>query len=433
MELRLSKLATMLPDMQVVREVGEIVDIVANLIVATGPRGKIGDEVVINGSLKATILGYKDGNVLMMPLGTVSGLKSGLKVESSTLGGRQKVGPRLLGRVVNAMGEPIDGRGGLILEHGRSLEATPPNPIMRRMIDTPFVTGVRSIDGLLTMGVGQRVAIMAGSGVGKSTLLSMIAKYSESDINVIALIGERGREVREFIEHNLGEEGLKKSVLVVATGDESPLLRVRASLLAMTIAEFFRDCGKRVVLMMDSITRLAMAQREIGLNLGEPPSSKGYTPSVFSLLPRLLERAGLDRGGGSITGIFTVLVEGDDMNEPIADTVRGIVDGHVVLSRKLGSKGHFPAIDILSSVSRVMTSIMPSEAVDVANVFRELLAVYQTNEDLINIGAYQAGSNPILDKAIARHDQILGFLRQKSSEPTEFEGTWKQISRLVMG
>jgi FliI/YscN family ATPase len=287
------------------------------------------------------------------------------------------------------------------------------------------------MNSMLTVGVGQRVGIMAGSGVGKSTLLGMVAKHGMSDINVIALVGERGREVREFIERDLGPEGLKRSIVVVATGNESALLRIRAAFLATAIAEYFRDQGKRVVLMLDSITRLAMAQREIGLAIGEPPSTRGYTPSVFALLPKLLERAGTTAGVGSITGLYTVLVEGDDMNEPIADATRGILDGHVVLSRRLAGKGHFPAIDILESVSRVMTEIVSQEVLDMASDARDIIATYREAEDLITIGAYKPGQNPRVDRAVRLIEPLTAFLRQRSHEHSEITKGWAELKSIL--
>jgi flagellum-specific ATP synthase len=307
----------------------------------------------------------------------------------------------------------------------------PPNPVTRRRIDECFDVGVKAINSLLTVGAGQRVGIMAGSGVGKSTLLGMIARHSQSDINVIGLVGERGREVREFIERDLGEEGLKRSIVVVATGNESSLLRIRAAFLATAIAEHFRDQGKKVVLMLDSVTRLAMAQREIGLAIGEPPSTRGYTPSVFAMLPRLLERAGTSDGPGSITGLYTVLVEGDDMNEPIADATRGILDGHIVLSRRLAGKGHFPAIELLESVSRVMSDIVPQKVLDVAGEARDILATYREAEDLITIGAYKPGQNKRVDRAVSLIDSLNGFLRQRSSDKVTVAESWELVERIT--
>ncbi len=331
-----------------------------------------------------------------------------------------RVGGSLLVRVGNALGEHIDDNGEISAYEESSIYAQNVNPLKRPPIHQALGLGVRSIDGLVTIGQGQRIGVMAGSGVGKSVLMGMMARSSQADVNVIAMVGERGREVREFIEQTLGEEGLKKSVLIVATSDQSPLLRMRAAFIASSIAEYFCGTGKDVLLMMDSVTRFAMAQREIGLNVGEPPTSKGYTPSVFSLLPRLLERAGTYEGRGSITGLYTVLVEGDDMDDPIADAVRSIVDGHIVLDRKLAQRGHFPAVDVLQSTSRVMRNVVSPDHVRRARMIREQLAVYRDAEDLINIGAYRAGSNAKIDQAVRMQPQIEDFLRQEIGETTDF-------------
>ncbi|MCL4132194.1 UNVERIFIED_CONTAM: hypothetical protein GTU68_034590 [Idotea baltica] len=333
----------------------------------------------------------------------------------------------MLGRVINALGEPIDGKGPIVANATTPLHREPPNPVFRKRIDTHFDVGVKAINTMLTVGKGQRVGIMAGSGVGKSTLLGMIARNASSDVNVIALVGERGREVREFVERDLGEEGLKRSVVIVATGNESALLRIRAAFYATAISEYFRDKGKHVVLMVDSVTRLAMAQREVGLAVGEPPSTKGYTPSVFSMLPKVLERAGTCEGEGAITGLYTVLVEGDDMNEPIADAVRGILDGHIVLSRHLASKAHYPSIEILESVSRVMNEIVQSELIDFSQHTRDMLATYKEAEDLITIGAYQPGQNAKLDQAVKLNDSLIEFLKQKPNESFSIEDSWQEL------
>ena len=360
----------------------------------------------------AEVVGFREKNVLLMPLGEIRGVGMGSKVCLSKREATVKVGPRLLGRVVNGLGEPIDGKGNIFTQDEIDIYNTPENPLNRVPIRQPLDLGVKAINGLLTIGQGQRVGIMAGSGVGKSVLLGMIARGTTADINVIALIGERGREVREFIENDLGPEGLKRSVIVCATGDQSPVLRMRASFLATAIAEFFCDQGKNVLLMMDSVTRFAMAQREIGLSVGEPPATKGYTPSVFSTLPKLLERAGQFKGRGSITGLYAVLVEGDDMDDPIADSVRSIVDGHIVLSRSYAQRGHFPAIDIMQSTSRVMRNVADLAHLEIAGQFREVMANYKEAEDLINIGAYKKGSSVKVDRAIDLHDRIDDFLKQ---------------------
>jgi flagellum-specific ATP synthase len=346
-----------------------------------------------------------------------------LRKKASTV----EVGDALLGRVLDGRGVAIDGKGPLKLASGpyeeRSLYQKPAHPLEREMITEPLDLGVRAINGLLTTGKGQRVGIMAGSGVGKSVLLGMMARHTAADVNVIALIGERGREVREFIERDLGPEGMKRTVVVVSTSDKSPLLRMRGAFLATTIAEYFRDQGKDVLLMMDSVTRFCMAQREIGLSLGEPPASKGYTPSVFAVLPKLLERSGMAPKKGSITGIYTVLADGDDMDDPIVDAARSILDGHIVLSRKIAARNHFPAIDVMSSASRVMRSVIDDAHLDWAGKIREWMATYASAEDLINIGAYARGSNPRIDQAVHAHERIQAFLRQGIEEKGSFSDT----------
>ena len=369
----------------------------------------------------AEVVGFKDKSVLLMPLGEIMGVGLGAKIVLVRQKASVSVGPSLLGRVLNGLGEPIDGKGPINTEQQVSIYAAVKNPLSRSPIKESMDLGVRAINGMTTVGKGQRLGIMAGSGVGKSVLLGMMARNSKSDVNVIALIGERGREVREFIENDLGEEGLKRSVLVVATGDESPLVRMRGAFVATSIAEYFCKGGKDVLLMMDSITRFAMAQREIGLSTGEPPATKGYTPSVFSLLPKLLERAGSYENSGSITGLYTVLVEGDDMDDPIADSVRSIVDGHIVLSRQLAQRGHFPAIDILQSTSRVMRHVVSKDHVRLSEIMRENMAVYREAEDLINIGAYKEGTNKRIDNAIHLHEAIESYLRQGIEEKTDIE------------
>jgi flagellum-specific ATP synthase len=340
------------------------------------------------------------------------------------------VGRQLLGRVIDAMGKPIDNGPLPEQESDMPLYALPAGPMERDPIEQPLDLGVRAINGLLTCGLGQRMGIMAGSGVGKSTLLGMIAQNTKADVNVIALIGERGREVREFIERDLGPEGLSRSVVVVATSDQSPLLRMRGAFVATTVAEYFCSRGQNVLLMMDSVTRFAMAMREVGLAIGEPPTTKGYTPSVFATLPKLLERAGRFRDSGSITGLYTVLVEGDDMNEPIADAVRSILDGHIVLSRRLAAKNHYPCIDILHSASRVMNAVVEPEHQHIAGRLREILATYQEAEDLINIGAYKKGSNSRIDEALSHIEGVTGFLRQQIDESVDLPDTLAQLKAL---
>ena len=413
---------------------GTVTDVTGLVIEGTGPMVPIGTRVSIYSGvqqIEAQIVGFQTDKVLLMPYGELQGISPGAVIIARGVTSEVLVSENLLGRVIDGLGNPLDGRpldlGGELVP----LYRNPPNPVNRTRIQECFDLGVRCLNSFLTVGAGQRVGIMAGSGVGKSTLLGMIAKHSTSDINVIGLVGERGREVREFIERDLGPEGLKRSVVVVATGNESALLRIRSAFLATSIAEYFRDQGKKVVLMLDSVTRLAMAQREVGLAIGEPPSTRGYTPSVFSILPKLLERAGTTQGTGSITGLYTVLVEGDDMNEPIADTTRGILDGHIVLSRRLGAKGHYPAIEVLQSVSRVMSDIVPKEILKLASEARDILATYQEAEDLITIGAYKPGQNPRVDLAVQKIDALTQFLRQGSDEKISIRESWEALHKIL--
>lgn len=414
---------------------GKVTQIIGLVIESDGPNAIIGELCYIyprNTSLpplRAEVVGFREKRVLLMPLGEMSGIGPGCDIVASGSTLSVKVGDALLGRIFDALGNPMDGMPQIDSELYYPLEAPPPPPLSRARITEKVSVGVRAIDGLLTMGRGQRIGIMAGSGVGKSTLLGMIARNTEADINIIALIGERGREVREFIERDLGEEGLKKSVVIVATSDQPALIRIKGALTATAMAEYFRNAGKNVVLMMDSVTRFAMAQREVGLTVGEPPATRGYTPSVFAILPRLLERTG-SGVEGAITGIYTVLVEGDDMNEPIADSVRGILDGHIVLSRALGAQNHYPAIDILASVSRVMLEIVDSTHWDAAQELRKVLATYNEAQDLINIGAYVSGSNPNIDHAIKMIDQTLQFLKQGVYEQTDYDTCIKRLCEL---
>jgi flagellum-specific ATP synthase len=373
-------------------------------------------------TLLAEVVGFHERGVLLMPLGEVEGIHPGSAVEPMGRSFGLNVGPGLLGRTLDGLGNPMDGLGDLGPTVRASLTADPPNPLERRPIDEPMATGVRAIDGMLTVGRGQRIGIFSGSGVGKSTLLGMIARNAQADVNVIALLGERGREVRDFIQGSLGPEGLARSVLVVATGDQSALVRARGALVATAIAEYFRDQGKQVLLMVDSVTRVAMAWREIGLAVGEPPTTKGYPPSVFAQLPRLLERAGNGAEGG-ITGIYTVLVEGDDFNEPVADHVRSVLDGHVVLSRRLSGAGHFPAIEITESASRVRDQVVSVDQRDAANEVSALIGAYREKEDLIAVGAYQPGSDPMLDTAVRLRAPTKDFLCQSPDEVTDFAET----------
>ena len=408
-----------------IRKYGRVVRVVGLVVEGLGPLSAIGETCHIQGKngrdpIPAEVLGFKGNNIVLMPLGDTRGIEPGCRIIPLGHQAHAQVGEKLLGRILNGLGQPIDSRGPFVFEHRYPLYAEPPHPLLRQRISKSIDVGIKAINGLLTFGKGQRVAIFSGSGVGKSTLLGMMAKYTTAQVNVVALIGERGREVREFIEKDLGEEGLKRSVVVVATSDQPPLLRMRGAYLATAIAEYFRDKGGDVLLMMDSVTRFAMASREVGLSIGEPPTAKGYTPSVFAQLPKLLERAGMTPGQGSITGIYTVLVEGDDVNEPIADHVRAIADGHVVLSRELANQNHYPAIDVLASVSRVMTDIAPPDQLTARKKLVSLLATYKKAEDLINIGAYAAGSNPRIDEAIRKMPEINGFLQQRINEKVSF-------------
>ncbi len=387
------------------------------------------------------VVGFRDGNILFMPYGDLRGVQPGSLIRNSSLPPYFPVGPGLLGRAFDAFGDPLEGidaLDGLGAESAPVTERTelvpiyadPPSPLSRPRIKDPLDVGVRAINGLLTLGKGQRVGIMAGSGVGKSTLMGMMARYTKADVNVIALIGERGREVLEFIEKDLGPEGMSRSVLVIATSDQSPLVRMRAAYAGTAVAEYFRDQGKDVLLMMDSVTRFAMASREVGLSVGEPPTTKGYTPSVFAELPRLLERTGRTNKG-TITGVYTVLVDGDDFNEPIADSVRSILDGHIVLTRDLANQGHFPAIDVLRSISRLRTDICPPAAVKEGRVITGSMAAYKRVEDMINIGAYSHGANAEIDRAIALMPSINEYLRQDVSEPSNLEESFSGLARLA--
>ncbi|PIE58508.1 MAG: flagellum-specific ATP synthase FliI [Desulfobulbus propionicus] len=381
--------------------------------------------------INAEIVGYTNNQAQFMPLGEIRGLGPGSLIRVKSQHASIHVGHNLLGRVIDGMGEPVDDGPPLHLQHQHPLYASPPGPMLRDTIETPLDLGVRAINGMITCGIGQRMGIMAGSGVGKSVLLGMMAKYAKTDINVIALIGERGREVREFIERDLGSEGLSRSVIIAVTSDQPPLLRMRGAYLATAIAEYFCAQQQNVLLMMDSVTRFAMAMREIGLAIGEPPTTKGYTPSVFATLPKLLERAGKFKSQGSITGLYTVLVDGDDLTEPVADSVRSILDGHIVLSRSLAAKNHYPAIDVMMSTSRVMRDIVSPRHLELAGRTRGVMAVYNESEDLINIGAYAAGSNPQIDYAIKRIDAINAFLNQGMDEACSLDDSIQALGELV--
>jgi len=419
-----------------IRMVGSVRRAVGLVVESQGPPVSVGETCEILGKnadsgIPAEVIGFRDNYVLSMPLFKVHGVKLGDQVVCRKRHATVPVSPGLLGRIIDGIGNPIDDLGKIDAVEEYPLQPSGTNPMERKNIEEILGTGIRAIDGLLTCGKGQRIGIFGGSGVGKSTLLGMMARYTSADINVISLVGERGREVRSFIEKDLGEEGLRRSVVVVSTSDQPPLLRIRAALVATTIAEYFRNQGKDVLLMMDSITRFAMAQREVGLAAGEPPSSKGYTPSVFALLPRLLERAGNFRSGGSITGFYTVLVEGDDMNDPIADSVRSILDGHVVLSRDLAWRNHYPCIDVLASVSRLMPDLVSKGLIQKAGRIRELLATYMKAEDMINIGAYVKGSNPKIDLALRKIDAINGLLIQRSDERVSVESALAGIEEIT--
>jgi flagellum-specific ATP synthase len=398
---------------------GKVTEIVGLTVEAKGPAAALGEVCRIacgNGHVNAEVVGFRRGSVLLMPLDTVQGLSPGCRVISMGQQAAVPVGDALLGRVLNGLGKAIDNRPQVNCRNMYPLYAAPLNPLQRARIKEPLDLGIRAVNSLFTCGKGQRMGIFAGSGVGKSVLMGQMAKYSRADVNVIGLIGERGREVREFLEKNLGPEGMSRSVVVVATSDTHPLVRMRAAYIATAIAEYFRDQGRNVLLMIDSLTRFAMAQREVGLSIGEPPTTRGYTPSVFSLMPKLLERSGVLEGAGSITGLYTILVEGDDFNEPVSDTARSILDGHIILTRELASRGHFPAIDVLKSISRVMPDIVGREHVEAARMVQQTLSVYRKAEDLINLGAYVTGSNPEIDYAINMIGKINTFLRQAMEE-----------------
>lgn len=408
-----------------VRHLGKVTKVVGLTIESIGPEAKLNDLCIIKsnssaGAVKAEVVGFRDDRVLLMPYDNVEGVGLGSWVENTGAPLQVSVGEELLGKTLDGVGEPMNAP--LLSEnsHKYSVEASPPDPLTRKLIDEVLPLGVKAVDGLITVGKGQRIGIFAGSGVGKSTLMGMFARNTKADVNVIALIGERGREVREFIERDLGEEGMRRSVVVVATSDKPALIRNKAAKTATAIAEYFRDKGKDVLLMMDSLTRFSMAQREIGLASGEPPVSRGYPPSVYAEMPKLLERAG-NSDRGSITGLYSVLVDGDDFNEPITDTARGILDGHIVLSRSMAQKNHYPAIDILGSISRVMSSIAGQEHKEVAGELKHVLATYREAEDLINIGAYKSGSNHEIDFAIEKIDQVNEFLKQSTEEKFTFE------------
>ena len=436
MSFSFSEYSSVLSNTDPIRVNGRVTQVVGLLIEATGPQNPVGDICHIMtplGPLPCEIVGFRRSSVLLMPLIHTEGIRQGAEVVPTGMPLTAPAGDELLGRMLDGLGNPIDEKGDL--PHGITrvpINRDPPNPLTRKRILKPLPTGVRVLDGLLTIGSGQRMGIFAGSGVGKSTLMGMICRSSQADINVVALVGERGREVREFLEKDLGEEGMRRSIVVVATSDQPALVRVKAAFTATAIAEYFRDRDKNVMLMMDSVTRFALAQREIGNAVGEPVTTRGYTPSVFSLLPKLLERAGTARRG-SITGIYTVLVEGGDMDEPVADAVRGILDGHLLLSRELATQNIFPAVDILGSISRLMPEITDKGHFEVAGKLRNIYSTYKKNADAISLGAYKAGSDPKIDEAIKKNPLIENYIKQGIKEAFSFSDCVAELSKIVGG
>ena len=413
-----------------IKEVGKITEIIGLTIESDGPKSSIGDLCYIYNDYNdkptmAEVVGFKKDKILLMPLGSPDGIRPGANVVNTGSAMKIGVGNQLIGRVLDGLGRPIDTLGDIRFSEYRSTRAEAINPLKRKRISEPLALGIKSVDGFTTVGKGQRLGIFAGSGVGKSTTLGMMAKNTSADLNVIALVGERGREVKEFIEEILGTEGMKRSIVIAATSEQPSLV----AFVATTIAEYFRDKGMDVLFMLDSVTRIAMAQREVGLAIGEPPATRGYTPSVFAMMPKLMERAGTTENG-TITGLYTVLVEGDDFNEPISDTARSILDGHIVLSRALAHKNHYPAIDVLQSLSRVMGDVTSKEHRDAAGAIRNLMAVYSKNEDLINIGAYVSGSDPVCDKAIMMMNDINNFLIQSTKDKIGYEDTVNNLIQL---
>ncbi len=433
----LEKFHRLLEEMDTVPLNGRVSRVVGLLIEGQGPGATVGSQCQIYpkepgcAPVLAEVVGFRGREVLFMPYGETRGIGPGCRIISCGMPAACRVGEELLGRVISGLGEPLDGKGPILSKTWYPLYSQAPHPLRRFRIREPLDLGVRAINGLLTCGKGQRLGIFAGSGVGKSTLLGMMARFTRAHVNVIGLIGERGREVREFLERDLGEEGLRKSVVVVATSDQPPLVRMRGAFLATAVAEYFRDQGKDVLLVMDSLTRFAMAQREVGLSAGEPPTTKGYPPSVFAMIPRLLERAGCGEKGGSITGLYAVLVESDDFNEPISDAVRSVLDGHIELSRELANRGHYPAIDVLSSVSRVMRDVVSEEHVQLASRLLRLLAVYKRAEDLIQLGAYAKGSDPEVDKAMGSIQAIEEYLCQPTQKPASLEESLEEMRKLL--
>ncbi len=418
-----------------IKHFGKVTQVVGLVIESAGPAISIGRLCNIEnrktGSIvKAEVVGFRNNKLLLMPLGPITGISPGAIVTSTSDQLRIPVGHELIGRVIGGLGQPIDNKGPLYTKSTRSINADPIPALMRMRIDKPIRTGIKAIDVVAPLGEGQRMGIFAGSGVGKSVMLGMIARGSSADINVIALVGERGREVREFIERDLGPKGMKNSIVVAVTSDQPALIRIKGAMTATTIAEYFRDQGKRVLLLMDSLTRIALAQREIGIAIGEPPTTKGYTPSVFAMMPTLLERAGKTEKG-SITGMYSVLVEGDDFNEPISDAVRSILDGHIALSRKLASRNQYPAVDILDSISRLIKEISSEKQIKLVGDVKELVSIYREAEDLINIGAYVKGSNPKIDRAVLKIDKINEFFKQGIFDLVEHEIAIKQLNEIM--
>ena len=433
MDINFGKYHRVLDSIDTLEHAGRVTKIVGLAVEASGPSSRIGDICIMqtldgSRSVQSEIVGFRDGQTLLMPFGSVEGIGLGSYVVYTGKSLKVPVGKQFIGRILDALGHPFDDLPVPEPDAWYPAENTPPNPLTRDRITEVLPLGIKAIDSMLTVGRGQRLGIFSGSGVGKSTLLGMIARYAVADVNVIVLVGERGREVKDFVERDLGVDGLRKSVLVIATSDQPALLRIKCAMTGTAIAEYFRDCGYKVLLLMDSLTRFAMAQREIGMAAGEPPVSRGFPPSVYTLLPKLLERSGMS-DKGSITGLYTVLVEGDDLNEPISDTVRGILDGHIVLSRAIANSNHYPPIDVLGSVSRVMPDIVTKDHLEAFGTMKNMIAVYREAEDLINIGAYKHGANPEIDRAVFLHPAIQSFLKQAVAESYTFE----QIIEMMEG
>ncbi len=432
----LSKYKDIIDEIDVVRKTGKVERVAGMTIESIGPAVKFGELCKIRREggeyLFAEVVGINKNRLILMPIGDLRGVTVGAQVIDAGGGMNVAVGEELLGRVISGTGEPLDGKGPIFTKKQYPVDSRPVNPLDRSLITKPLSVGIRAIDGLLTVGRGQRIGIFSGSGVGKSTLIAMMARFTNADVNVIALIGERGREVRDFVDKELGQDGLRRSVVIAATSDQPPMVRIRGAFLAHAVAEYFRDQGMSVNLLMDSVTRFALAQREVGLAAGEPSATRGFPPSVFSILPRLLERSGTRQEGGSITGFYSILVEADDMNEPIADAVRGILDGHIVLDRELAHKNHYPAIDVLGSISRCMKDVVDRDHLDAANHFRELLAAYKSVEDLIMLGAYKRGSDMMVDRAIEMREQMNSFLRQGIYEKDVFDSIVKRLKELFI-